>query len=85
MVAQIRGSRIRRGDDLDIEAVEQRPWTELRVGHTISDLVIDRVGSLGARDQIDTEDLDELVLQPVARGRAAEELPVFAERTPDLP
>ena len=49
------------------------------------DLVIDGVGRLGARHQIDPEDLDELVLQPVTRGGAAEELPVLAERTPDLP
>jgi hypothetical protein len=38
-----------------------------------------------ARDKINTEHFDELVFQPVARGRAAEELPVLAKRTPDVP
>jgi hypothetical protein len=50
MVPQLRCSRVCRGDDLDLEAVEQCAGTELRVGHARCDLVIDGVGCLGARD-----------------------------------
>src|SRR5215211_5075130 len=74
-----------RGDDLDVEAVEQCARTELRVGDTGGDLVIYGVGSLGARNQVDPEHLDELVFQPVSRGRAAEKPPVLTEGAPDPP
>ena len=83
--SQIRGSRVGRGDDLDVETVEQGAWAELRIGHTSSDLVVDGIGRLGAWDQIDPEYLNELMFQPVARRRAPKEFPVLAERMPDLP
>ena len=85
VVAQVRRSRVRCRDDLDVEAVQQRPLTELRVRHASGDLVMNGVSRLGARDKIKPENFDELVFQPVARGRATEELPVLAERTPNLP
>ena len=72
------------GDDLDVEPVQQGARTELGLGHPGGDLVVDGIGRLGARHQVDPEDLDELVLQPVARRGAAVELPVLAERPPDL-
>jgi hypothetical protein len=84
MVPQVRGCGVRSGDDFDVEAVEQCARTERGIGHASGDPVIDGVGRLGARDQIDPEYLDELVFQPVARRRTAEEFPVLAEPAPDL-
>ena len=84
MLPQIRGRGVGGGDDLDVEPVEQGARAELGVGDALGDPVIDRVGRFGAGDQFDPEHLDQLVLQPVAGRRAAEELPVLAEGTPDL-
>ena len=84
MLPQIRGRGVGGGDDLDVEPVEQCARAELSVGDALGDPVIDRVSRFGAGDQFDPEHLDQLVFQPVAGRRAAEELPVLAEGTPDL-
>gem|GEM_PF-6743295 len=85
MVAEVRGGRVCRRDDLDIEAIKQFSRAESRVGNAIGDLVIDGIRGFGTRNLINAEDLDELVLQPIARRRTAEELPILAEGVPDLP
>jgi hypothetical protein len=85
VVPQVQGGRIRRGNDLDVEAIEQCAGPEPSVGHACGDLVIDRVSRLGAWDLVDPEYLDELVFQPIARGCAPEKLPVLAECAPDRP
>jgi hypothetical protein len=84
VLPQIRRGRVRGGDDLDVEAIEQCAWTKLRVCYASGDLVVNGIGRLRTWNLINPEDLDELMFQPVAGGRATEELPVLTKRTPDL-
>jgi hypothetical protein len=61
VLLQIGRGRVRGGDDLDVEAIEQCAWTETRVGYACGDLIIDGVGRLGTWSMINPEDLDELM------------------------
>ena len=83
VVPQVAAGRVGGRDQLDREPVEQLLRAELRLGDPGRDLVVDPVGRVGAGYQVDTEDLDELVFQPVPRRRSPVQLPVFAEGPPD--
>src|SRR5471030_28279 len=83
MVSQIRGRRVGCRDELDLEAVQQVQRSEGGVVQREGERVIQPVGGLRARLDVDTEDLDQLVLEPVAGRGAPEEVPACAEAAPD--
>jgi hypothetical protein len=78
VVARVVGGR----HELDVEAVEELSRAEVGLRQRRCDLVVDRICGLGRRPYGHPENLDELRLHPVPDRRAAEDVPVAAERPP---
>ena len=55
-----------------------------RLLQALGQQVVQAVGGVGGRTLVEPEHLDQHVLEPVARGRPAEQRPVGGERAPDL-
>jgi hypothetical protein len=85
VVGQVVARVVRGGQHLDAEALQQRPRPEVGPAHRRRDLVVDRVGGGGGRPYGHPEDLGELALQPEPARRAAEGVPVGAQRPPGRP
>ena len=85
VVGEVVDRVVGRGEDLDAEAVHERPRAELRRGEPRGDLVVDRVGGLGARPLGDAEDVGEHAVHPEPARRAPEGRPVLAEQAPGPP
>ena len=86
---RVRGEVVARvvggGQDRDPEPLEQGARPEGGLGEPRRQLVVDRVRRRGGRTALDAEDLHQLVLEPVADRRAAEDVPVGAHPPPDVP
>src|SRR5439155_23249222 len=74
--------RVRCGENLDAEPLEQRARPELRGGELLPDLVVDPRRRLGGQPVMDAEHLVQLVIEPRARGRAAEQVVMVCEPLP---
>jgi len=83
MLERVRGP-VRGAQDLDIEPLEQRAGSVLGGGQLGGQLVVGGLGVVAVQLLLDAEDLVELVRQPYAAGRAAEEVEVLGEGLPDL-
>ena len=66
------------------EPVEQRARTERRLRELVGDPVVELVGGLGARPQVQAEHVDQRGLQPVLDGGPAVHGPVLAQQAPGL-
>src|SRR5205823_6484922 len=76
--------RIGRREHFDVEALEQRPRQELGGRELLRDLVVDARGCLTRQAVADAEDLVQLVIEPGAGGRAAEQVVLVGEPLPDF-
>ncbi len=74
--------RFGRRDHFDVETLEQRARTELGRREARVDPVEAAVRRLGRQPFVDAEHRRERVVEPHARGRAAEQVKVFGERVP---
>ena len=80
VVARIVGG----GEHLDPEPIEEGARPVRVLGEPVGELVVDRVRGLRGRSLRHAEDLGELGLQPEAHRRSAEDVPMRAQRAPDL-
>ena len=85
VVGEVVDGRVGGREQLDVEAVEQSARPEAGLRQLLGDAVVDRVRALGRGLHVDAEDLDQLVLEPVAAGSGAEQVPLAAEPAPDDP
>ena len=70
---------------LDIEALKQRPRAKLSARQSVFNCIVDGVGIAAVQLEMDAEDLSQFIAEPDARWRRPEEMPVGADRPPDLP
>ena len=85
MMFQFVGRRVGGRQDLDIEALKQGSRAEFRARQALFNGVVNRRG-VGAVDfEVDAEDISQLVAEPDAGRRGAEEMPIVADCAPDLP
>src|SRR5262245_46745233 len=76
------GCGVRRRQHFDIEALEQRARTKLRALQFFQDLVVDAFRSRTFETDTHTEDVVELVREPRAGRRAAEEMKALSKALP---
>ena len=77
------GGRIGRAEHFDLEALEERPGPELGTPQARVDSIVDAHRRRARQRLVDAEDALELVRQPGAARRAAEQIEVVREPLPD--
>ena len=83
MPAQVVERALGRGDDLDVEPLEQRARPELGPRQAVGDVVVVGVGGLGRQAVVEAEDRLEGMVEPEPRRRAAQQVVVLGEAAPD--
>jgi hypothetical protein len=78
------GRGVGRGEHFDVEAIEQGAWEELRRLQFLGDLVIDAERRVRRELDAHAEQVVQLVVEPGAGRRSAEEMAVDRERRPHL-
>src|SRR5439155_9126357 len=84
VVLEAIAGRVRGGEDLDAEPLEQRPRPELGGSEFLRDFVVDPRPRLARQPVAHAEHLVQLVIEPGAGGRAPEQVVVVCEPLPHL-
>src|SRR5580700_6289320 len=84
MVRERIEGRLRRGENFDVESLEERAGAKLRTRQTLRDVVVDSVGRLRRQALAYAEDALEGMGKPQPRRRTSEEVPVRRQDVPDL-
>ena len=84
MVGKSVRRRICRGEELDVEAIEETPRQEFGRSELFLNLVVDRERIAGFELLPNAEQIVHLVLQPDSCGGAAKQVPVAGEYLPDV-
>ncbi len=82
MVLERIAGPVGRREHLDVEPLEQGPREEVGGGELVHDLVVDACGGLARESVPDAEHLVELIIEPHAAGRAAEQVVVVCKALP---
>ena len=84
MPAQVVQRAFRRGDDFDVELLEQRARPEFGPPQRVRDDVIMPIGVVGRQPLAETEQRLERMIQPEARRRARKQPEMLGEAAPNL-
>ncbi len=76
--------RVGRGEDFDVEALEQRARPELRRLQPLTDGIVHAGGRVGAQALAHSEDFMQLVIEPRTGRRAAKQVIVLGEHLPHV-
>src|SRR5262245_24589295 len=82
MVFQRVDGRLRGGQHLDVEALEQCPRAKLGARELLADVVVVKVRRLRVESYVDSENIGEHIAEPKRRWRAAKQMEIACEEPP---